>query len=117
MYRPCIEQGCPRLTTGTRCDEHRKAKDRARGTRQARGYGADHQHARAELATLLPARCGGGVGAPYCGRWITPDDRWVAAHRVDGAPEYGYVHAHPECNERAKRRTPGGVDGLGKPNR
>lgn len=100
MKRACIDCGTP--TTGTRCILHTRAVDRARGSRQARGYDTSHDHARAELALLLPAPCGGDMGAPYCGRWITPSDRWVAAHRVDGAPSLGYVHAHAACNERAK---------------
>ena len=40
--RPCIEPGCPVLTTRTRCTEHERAKDKARGTRQARGYDAEY---------------------------------------------------------------------------
>lgn len=35
----CIEPGCSRLTAGTRCDEHRKAKDRARNRRRTHYQG------------------------------------------------------------------------------
>ncbi len=34
----CIEDGCPELVTTGRCETHRKKRDRARGTRQERGY-------------------------------------------------------------------------------
>lgn len=57
--------------------------------------------ARTELAALLPSECG------YCGAMIAADAPWVAAHVVDGHPEYGYIHAHRACNERAKRRAGG----------
>ena len=48
------------------------------------------------LAASLPAACG------YCQVVIQPGEQWHAAHRVDGAPQYGYVVAHVGCNERAK---------------
>ena len=38
----CAEAGCPTLTRTTRCIEHTRAKDRARGTRQERGYDAQY---------------------------------------------------------------------------
>ena len=46
--RTCSRPGCPNLTEGGLCAEHRKAAYRAqdehRGTRQQRGYGARHEH-------------------------------------------------------------------------
>jgi len=59
------------------------------------------------LGASLPAPCG------YCHRIISPAERWVAAHVVDGQPEYGYVVAHPACNERAKA-TPRGDGGAAR---
>ena len=44
----CVEPGCPVLTKRTRCPEHERAKDRARGTRAERGYGAAHDALRAD---------------------------------------------------------------------
>ena len=32
------------------------------------------------------------------------DERFVAAHVIDGQPKRGWQVAHPRCNERAKRR-------------
>lgn len=49
----CAEPGCPTLTTTTRCDQHRRERDRARGTRQERGYGAEHDRLRAEWQAEL----------------------------------------------------------------
>ena len=90
MKRPCLTCGTP--TTGTYCPTHRK-------TTTQRGYGTAHRQARTQLARTLPALCGYG-----CGRLLTAESRWVAAHRVDSHPEYGYLAACPSCNERAKLR-------------
>lgn len=64
----CVEAGCPKLTEGTRCTEHARAKDKARGTRQQRGYGAEHTKLRAQYQRRMDAgevftcwRCGGRI--------------------------------------------------------
>ena len=64
----CIVAGCPSLTKTTRCTTHARAKDRARGTRQARGYDADHDRLRASYQARMDAgevfqcwRCGGTI--------------------------------------------------------
>lgn len=46
--KPCLEPGCPKLTKATRCPDHARAKDRARGTKQERGYGPEHDALRAD---------------------------------------------------------------------
>jgi hypothetical protein len=90
VKRPCIVPQCPNLvTTGSRCPAHR-------GTREQRGYGAEHRAARRRLATTLPAPCG------YCGVRIAQGERWDAAHVRDGRPDLGYLIAHPLCNQRAR---------------
>ena len=38
--RNCAEPGCPELVQSGRCVRHRRARDRARGSRQERGYDA-----------------------------------------------------------------------------
>ena len=43
----CVEPGCPNLQRDNRCPEHR------RGTRQERGYGADHERLRAAYQKLM----------------------------------------------------------------
>lgn len=35
----CTHPGCPLLTAASRCDEHQRAADAARGTAAERGYG------------------------------------------------------------------------------
>lgn len=63
--RVCIEPDCPTLTDKTRCERHRSERERARGTRQERGYDADYDrrrrsdldaYARGDLLTCW--RCG-----------------------------------------------------------
>lgn len=39
----CAVPGCPELTEGGRCDSHRKAAERQRGSATARGYGKRHR--------------------------------------------------------------------------
>ncbi len=36
--RICSVAGCPEFTDGGRCDEHKRAADKARGTSRERGY-------------------------------------------------------------------------------
>lgn len=87
MRRPCVQ--CGQLThQRPRCSTCETSRE---------GYGYQHQQARATLRALLPAPCG------YCQRILTHTDDWVAAHKVDGHAEYGYLIACRLCNERAKR--------------
>lgn len=53
--RVCIEDGCPELTTKTRCADHARAKDKARGTREQRGYAHAHRQLRAEWQQRMDA--------------------------------------------------------------
>lgn len=42
--RVCPALGCPELVQSGPCAAHRRQADRRRGTRQQRGYGAEHEH-------------------------------------------------------------------------
>jgi hypothetical protein len=65
MLKPCLERGCPRPTSRTRCPTHERQHDRARGTRQQRGYDAAHDQLRGLLvATYDPAEA--------CSRCLRP---------------------------------------------
>jgi hypothetical protein len=90
MRRPCITCGAP--TDGSYCPAHTR-------TTSERGYGSAHLAQRRELAKRLPCWCEGG-----CGRWLTIDSRWVAAHVVDGQIQYGYLVTCQSCNEKMKHR-------------
>jgi hypothetical protein len=96
VIRTC-DNGHPpaRVPSGTRCS----ACERRRPSRQARGYDATHQRARAALARTLPAPCACG-----CGVVLDADSDWVAAHVRDGDPSAGWVAMCRSGNERMKRR-------------
>lgn len=110
MMRSCLNCSARFQGTGLRCPpcaaKLERHRDAARGSRQARGYDSAHDQARVSLRASLPAPCG------YCGRLVVADGRWVAAHVVDGKPEYGWMAAHHDCNERAKRRGAGEIFGT-----
>lgn len=55
--RVCLETGCPRTTKRTRCDEHERARDKARGTRQERGYDAEFERAKRDPAYVAATHC------------------------------------------------------------
>ena len=96
VIRTC-DNGHPpaRVPSGTPCREC----ERRRPSRQARGYDAAHQRARALLLTLLPTPCAYG-----CGAVIVAASDLVAAHVVDGDPSAGWQASCRSCNERAKGR-------------
>lgn len=89
----CVEQPCPYPAVDRgRCTFHLQSTSE-------RGYGAGHQADRRELERTLPAPCWYG-----CGRTMTADSDWVAAHVVDGNPASERVVSCRGCNERAKVR-------------
>lgn len=57
--RVCREKGCPALVDATayrgRCVRHQQAYEAQRGTRQQRGYDADHERARSEIVAHMNA--------------------------------------------------------------
>lgn len=86
----CAEVGCPTLTTKTRCTSHTRARDKARGTRQQRGYDAAHDALRASYQRRMDA---GEVFTCWrCGDLIDTT-RWTLGHcDVDRSQYHG-----PEC--------------------
>jgi len=107
VIRKC-EAGHPpvRLLSGSRCPGCARRREGTRPSRETRGYGREHQAARRALVALcaergaLPCACG-------CGTLVTPDTL-VAAHVLDGRPEYGWVASCRRCNEIHKQRGGGG---------
>lgn len=88
--RVCIEDGCPTLTRTTRCPAHTRAKDKARGTRQQRGYDAAHDKLRAEYQRRMDA--GERFTCWRCPRPIDPSD-WHLGHDDHDRSKY----RGPEC--------------------
>lgn len=101
MARVCID--CPTIIpTGTRCPPCTRTRDKARGTRQQRGYGHTHRQLRAELQakqnaghTLTCWRCGQPIHDTF---HLGHDDHDRTRYR---GPE------HPACNTATNgRHTP-----------
>jgi len=49
----CAEPGCHILTETSRCEDHTRRRDRARGTRQQRGYDARYDAERQDIARRM----------------------------------------------------------------
>lgn len=102
--RVCPEPGCPVLVDSGRCTQHRRDKDAARGRRQERGYGAEHD---AERAKWAPDVAAGLVTCWRCLRRIAPGAPWDLGHDdVDRTIYRG--PEHEACNRATSGRTPGG---------
>lgn len=92
--RVCAQHGCPVLVDpGPHCDEHTRARDKARGTRAERGY--DHKHkarSKQERANAIGTTC------HLCGEPILEGQRLALDHTVDRTGYRGV--AHLSCNSR-----------------
>jgi len=104
--RVCAQPGCPELIpTGTRdgrCDQHRRERDRARGTRQQRGYDADYDARRAADAQAM--RNGTVFTCWRCGRPIQPHDYSLGHCDDTKAVIHGPEHYH-QCNQAAANKS------------
>lgn len=99
--RVCIEDGCPALTRTTRCPTHERAKDQARGTRQARGYDAQHDALRAHWQNRMDQ--GERVICWRCPEPIDPR-HWQLGHcDIDRSKYHGPEHV--ACNTATAGRT------------
>ena len=95
----CAEPGCPTLTPTTRCPDHTRARNVARGTATNRGYGAAHRAARADAVARIAA--GGHVTCWRCGQPITnANDMHIGHDDRDRRITRGPEHA-TKCNLRA----------------
>lgn len=99
--RRCLD--CPALGPWTRgrCPAHDRARDKARGTRQQRGYDTIHDQARAEAVAQL--RAGHALTCWRCGQPITDEHDMHIGHDdhdrdITRGPE------HATCNLSAAGR-------------
>jgi hypothetical protein len=111
--RVCAEAGCPTLTDATRCTTHTRAKDKARGTRQQRGYTAEHdREARAWRERVARGEL---VKCWRCGKPITdPSDLHLGHDDLDRSITRGPEHGRA-CNLSAAGRARHGLDPLPPP--
>jgi len=99
--RICNIPGCPNPTECSRCATHAAAYERARGTRQQRGYDQNHDNLRAKWAPLVAA---GTVLCWRCNTLITPGEPWDLGHDDHDRTKYrGPEHAD-RCNRSAAGR-------------
>jgi hypothetical protein len=70
----CLEPGCPSLTNTSRCERHTRERDKARGTRQQRGYDAEYE-AQLKSPTYLEA-----THCAACGKPFTADNPKTGGH-------------------------------------
>lgn len=96
----CSEAGCPELQPESRCLAHRREREQARGTRQQRGYGADHTARRAALAPLVAT---GNVKCWRCGEYIASDQPFDLGHDDQDRAEYRGPE-HVACNRATAGR-------------
>ena len=97
--RVCNEPGCPTLVAkgeGSRCKEHRSARERVRGSRQHRGYDAGHDRLR---KAWIPKVATGTVNCARCHKRILPDQAWHLDHTDDRTTYLG--PSHQRCNTSA----------------
>lgn len=98
--RVCIEDGCPTLTKATRCTDHARARDRARGTRQARGYDAEHDTLRAIWQRRIDS--GEAINCWRCEQPIVAP--WHLGHCDSDRSKY-HGPEHESCNTGTSGRT------------
>lgn len=73
---PCTVPLCPELTDGGRCDDHKQAAERDRGSATARGYGKRHRDRFRR----------GVLDRDICCVLCIKHDRWVLATVADHWP-------------------------------
>lgn len=89
--RPCAQPGCGALLPRAgRCPAHASEQERARGSRQQRGYDQHHDALRRSWQRRLDA--GEQVDCWRCGRRIDPGN-WHLGHDDDDRS----VYRGPEC--------------------
>jgi hypothetical protein len=102
--RVCSAVGCPTLIPQgeSRCATHRSERERARGTRQQRGYDRDHDALRKQWEPRVST---GRVHCWRCGELIKATADWHLGHDDDDRR----IHRGPEhvlCNlSEAGRRS------------
>lgn len=105
-WRVCTQHGCHEIVDAAardgRCDQHRKDRDRARGTRQQRGYDAHHDQERARYQSYMNAGVRYTCWRPGCGKPIDPTN-WHLGHDDTDRSRYRGPEC-PSCNTATASR-------------
>lgn len=102
--RVCPKAGCPELTPGGLCAAHRREREQQRGTRQQRGYDAQHNRLRRQWKPKVE-RVSVHCHAQVCimpARLILPGQSWDLGHNDERTAWTGPEHA--TCNRAAGGR-------------
>lgn len=98
IRRPCIEPGCPALTTRTRCAIHEQYVKRDRERQRQRGSptqrGMDYQYQRARLRVLNRD----GYRCHWCGGQASTADHLVPRAHGGSSDDGNLVAACLTCN-------------------
>ena len=98
--RICSKPGCPNPAVTSRCQQHEREHDKARGTKAERGYGQAHINLRKQWAAKVAT---GTVPCARCGEPIQPGTAWALDHDDHDRSRYlGPSHRH--CNDSAGGR-------------
>jgi hypothetical protein len=96
----CLVPGCGRLQPESRCAEHRREHERARGSAAERGYGTMHRAERDRWALLVAT---GNVKCWRCGDYIASDSSWDLGHDDQDRSKYRGPE-HQACNRATASR-------------
>jgi hypothetical protein len=93
---------CPELTPARHCEDCARQREQTRGSRQQRGYDAEHDTLRRKWKPKVE-RCTVHCHAETClmtsGRLILPQHAWDLGHTADRTAWTGPEHA--ACNRSA----------------
>ncbi len=106
----CTTTGCPTLTSGGRCGDHKRQANLARGTAAEQGYGPAHRAFRAIVLQRDPT-----CTMPGCNQPSTDADHWPIDRRdlvAQGLDPNNPDHGRGLCSLHHKQETarlqPGG---------
>jgi hypothetical protein len=98
--RVCAKVGCPATATTSYCPTHQAEAERARGSREQRGYDHAHRELRKQWA---PKVARGGILCGKCGNTIQPGTTWHLGHTDDRTTWTGPEHAHCNLSDAGRR--------------
>lgn len=99
--RICATPGCPAITDSSYCTAHQRARDRARGSREQRGYGHAHRELR---KAFIPEHQAGTLICWRCRELILPNEPFHLGHDDQDRTIYRGAE-HVRCNTATNGRT------------
>jgi len=99
--RICAKPGCPAIANSSYCTTHQRENDKARGTREQRGY--DHAHRQLRKA-FIPEHQAGTLICWRCREIIPPNEPFDLGHDDDDRAVYRGPEHRNRCNRAAAGR-------------